>query len=96
MLGGSLLDCRRYFVQQGSPVKGYRGNSFWFMRTSGYTPSTVTYICDFGYIYNQGTLVTCDDAALLPAISIDLSRAQFTVAPPVCSNDILSITSAGL
>ena len=48
MLGGSLPDCRRYFVQQGSPVKGYRGNSFWFMRTSGYTPSTVTYICDFG------------------------------------------------
>ena len=49
MLGGSLPDCRRYFVQQGSPVKCYRGNSFWFMRTSGYTPSTVTYICDFGW-----------------------------------------------
>ena len=48
MLGGSQEDCRRYFVQQGSLVKGYRGNSFWFMRTSGYTPSTVTYICDFG------------------------------------------------
>ena len=78
-----------------SPVEGYRGNSFWFMRTSGYTSSTVTYICDFGYIYNQGTQVTCDDAALLPAISIDLSRAPFTVAPPVGSNDILSIASTG-
>ena len=31
-----------------SPVEGYKGNSFWFMRTSGYTPESVTYICDFG------------------------------------------------
>jgi len=31
-------------------VTGYRGNSFWFMRTSGYTPSNITYVCDFGYL----------------------------------------------
>ena len=71
-----------------SPVRGYRGNSFWLMRTSGYTPGTITYICDFGYIYNQGTGGTCDDAALLPAISIDLDRARFDLAQPVRSTDI--------
>lgn len=72
-----------------SPVEAYRGNSFWLMRTSGYTPGNITYICDFGYIYNQGTLVTCDDAALLPAITIDLSSAGYTIAPEVSSKDII-------
>jgi hypothetical protein len=71
-----------------SPVQGYRGNSFWFMRTSGYTPGTGTYICDFGYIYNQGTSVSCNDAALLPAITIDLSRAKYSPAPSVRSTEI--------
>ena len=71
-----------------SPVEGYRGNSFWLMRTSGYTPGNITYICDFGYIYNQGTLVTCDDAAILPAITIDLNCAGYTSAPTVSSKDI--------
>ncbi len=72
-----------------SSVTGYRGNSFWFMRTSGYTPSSITYICDFGYLYNQGTAVTCDDAAVLPALTIDLTKASWTVATPVMSTDIV-------
>ena len=71
-----------------SPVEGYRGNSFWFMRSSGYTMSNVTYVCDFGYLYNRGTVVTCDDAAVLPAITIDLSKASYQVAAPVYSTDI--------
>ena len=72
-----------------SSVEGYRGNSFWFMRTNGYTPSSITYICDFGYLYNQGTAVTCDDAAVLPALTIDLTKASWTVATPVMSTDIV-------
>lgn len=72
-----------------SPVKDYQGNSFWLMRTSGYTNATVTYICDFGYIYNRGTSVTCDDAAVLPAITVDLTKASWTVAAPVVSTDIV-------
>ena len=71
-----------------SSVEGYRGNSFWFMRTNGYTPSNITYICDFGYLYNQGTAVTCDDAAVLPAITIDLSMANYQLAQPVESTDV--------
>ena len=71
-----------------SPVEGYRGNSFWFMRSSGYTMSNVTYVCDFGYLYNRGTVVTCDDAAVLPAITIDLSKANYQEATPVYSTDI--------
>ena len=72
-----------------SSVTGYRGNSFWFMRTNGYTPSNITYICDFGYLYNQGTAVTCDDAAVLPALTIDLTKATWTTATPVMSTDIV-------
>ena len=71
-----------------SSVEGYRGNSFWFMRTNGSTPSNITYICDFGYLYNQGTAVTCDDAAVLPAITIDLSMANYQLAQPVESTDV--------
>ena len=70
-----------------SPVEGYRGNSFWFMRSNGYTMSNVTYVCDFGYLYNRGTVVTCDDAAVLPAITIDLSKANYQEASPVYSTD---------
>ena len=75
-----------------SSVEGYRGNSFWFMRTNGYTPSSITYICDFGYLYNQGTTVTCNDAAVLPAITIDLTKASWKVATPVISTDIVQPT----
>ena len=71
-----------------SSVMNYRGNSFWFMRTSGYTPSNITYVCDFGYLYNGGTAVTCDDAAVLPAITVDLAKASFQRSTPVASTDV--------
>ncbi len=71
-----------------SSVEGYRGNSFWFMRTSGYTSSSITYVCDFGYLYNQGTAVTCDDAAVLPAITIDLEKASYQKTTSVESTDV--------
>ena len=74
-----------------SSVEGYRGNSFWFMRTSGYTSSNITYVCDFGYLYNQGTSVTCDDAAVLPAITIDLEKASYQKTTPVESTDVNNI-----
>ena len=44
---------------------------------------------NFGYLYNQGTAVTCDDAAVLPALTIDLTKAPWTVATPVTSTDIV-------
>lgn len=72
-----------------SAVDGYRGNSFWFMRTNGYTPESVTYICDFGYIYERGTIATCEDAGVLPALWIDLDKAQIEPAGAVSSRDIL-------
>ena len=72
-----------------SPVDDYAGNSFWFMRTNGYTPESVTYICDFGYIYSKGTLVTCSDAGVLPAMWIDLSIAETAGAGEVRSTDIV-------
>ena len=71
-----------------SSVEGYRGNSFWFMRTSGYTSSSITYVCDFGYLYNQGTAVTCDDAAVLPAITIDLEKASYQKTTSVESTSV--------
>ena len=57
------------------------------MRSSGYTMSNVTYVCDFGYLYNRGTVVTCDDAAVLPAITVNLSQAAYQQATPVYSTD---------
>ena len=72
-----------------SSVNGYMGNSFWFMRTNGYNQESVTYICDFGYIYRRGTITTCEDAGLLPALWIDLDRAEYETAGTVSSKDIL-------
>ena len=68
-----------------SPVEDYRGNGFWFMRTNGYTSSSVTYICDFGYIYNRGTDVSCNDSGVLPAIRVDLNKARLEYAGTVSS-----------
>ena len=72
-----------------SPVEEYAGNSFWFMRTSGYTPRSVTYICDFGFIYSKGTLVTCSDAGVLPAMWIDPGKAELSDAGETKSTDIM-------
>ena len=74
-----------------SPVEAYAGNSFWFMRTSGYTPRSVTYVCDFGYIYSKGTLVTCGDAGVLPALWVDVERAVLRDAGEAVSTDIMHL-----
>jgi len=72
-----------------SPAEAYAGNSFWFMRTSGYTARSVTYVCDFGYIYSKGTLVTCSDAGVLPAMWIDLHEAGPEYAGETVSTGIM-------
>ena len=72
-----------------SSVEAYRGNSFWMMRTSGYTNASAAYVCDFGYLYVRGTSVTCDDAAVLPAITVDLEKARYQPAGEVSSTDII-------
>ena len=72
-----------------SSVNGYMGNSFWFMRTNGYNRESVTYICDFGYIYQRGTISTCGDAGVLPVLWVDLDRAQAAPAGTVSSLDIM-------
>ncbi len=71
-----------------SSVNNYKGNSFWFMRTNGYTQESVSYICDFGYIYERGTIPTCKDAGILPAMWIDLNLAKFRQAETVTSKSI--------
>lgn len=71
-----------------SPVDKYAGNSFWFMRTNGYTAGSVTYVCDFGYIYSRGTLASCGDAGVLPAMWIDLDRAEIRPAGETLSTQI--------
>ena len=72
-----------------SSVNGYMGNSFWFMRTNGYTRESVTYICDFGYIYSRGTISTCEDAGVLPVLWVELDRAGLEPAGTVSSREIL-------
>ena len=68
-----------------SPVDTYRGNGFWFMRTNGYSPSSATYICDMGYIYDHGTDVTCNDSGVLPVIRVDAAKAEPVYAGKVSS-----------
>ena len=72
-----------------SPVEGYRGTSFWFMRSVGYTKANVVYVGESGDTYNRGIVVTCNDAAVLPAITLDLSKADYQPADPVYSTDII-------
>ncbi len=72
-----------------SPVDKYAGNSFWFMRTSGYTARSITSICDFGFIYSRGTLATCSDAGVLPAMWIDLDKAEIVPAGETLSTQII-------
>ena len=79
-----------------SPVETNKGNGFWFVRTCGYTPSNVNYICDFGAVYNRGTYVTTNDAGVLPVIRIDLNKAHAEYAGTVSSADIfISETADG-
>ena len=72
-----------------SPVDGYRGVSFWMMRSVGYTKANVVYVGESGDTYNRGIVVTCNDAAVLPAITLDLSKADYQFAEPVYSTDII-------
>ena len=75
-----------------SPVDKYAGNSFWFMRTSGYTARSITYICDFGFVYSRGTLATCSDAGVLPALWIDLDKAEIAADGETLSTRIIRTT----
>ena len=72
-----------------SPVDGFLGTSFWFMRSVGYTKANVVYVGESGDTYNRGIVVTCNDAAVLPAITLDLSKADYQSAEPVYSTDII-------
>ena len=72
-----------------SPVKGFLGVSFWFMRSIGYTKANVVYVGESGDTYNRGIVVTCNDAAVLPALTLNLSKADYLPAEPVRSTDIM-------
>ena len=72
-----------------SPVEAYRGNGFWFMRTNGYSESSVTYICDMGYIYEHGTDVMCADSGILPVICVDSAKVELINAGRSSSTEIL-------
>ena len=70
-------------------MEEYRGISFWFMRSIGYTKANVVYVGESGDTYNRGIVVTCNDAAVLPAITLNLSSANYQKAEPVYSTNIL-------
>lgn len=71
-----------------SPVESYKGNSFWMMRTNGYSDNTVSYICDFGYIYNRGMLVNMAGAGVLPMMRVDVNKVDLIDAGTVSSDEI--------
>jgi len=59
---------------------GERGNVFWITRTTGYTHGNVVYVDESGYMYNRGILVTCADAAVIPALVLDLDSSVYEYA----------------
>ena len=72
-----------YAVMKGAwrdPHDENGGNVFWITRTTGYTHSNVVYVDEDGYIYNRGILVTCSDAAVIPALVIDLDTSVYEYA----------------
>lgn len=71
-----------------SPAESYKGNSFWMMRTNGYSDNTVSYICDFGYIYNRGMVVNMEGAGVLPMMRVDVSKVDLIDAGTVSSDEI--------
>ncbi len=77
-----------------SPSESTLGNGFWLLRTSGYTPSNVTYICDLGAVYNRGTYVTVKDAGILPVIRVDKEKAVMEYAGKVSSDEIFKKTES--
>ena len=75
-----------------SPVTGYRGNCFHFMRTPGYRNSYTSYICDFGYIYSRGTSSDCFDAGIIPVINVDLSLADWSIESERHSSSMMQVS----
>ena len=69
---------------------GSEGNTFWLLRSNGFTASNVVYVGELGHIYNRGIPVTCQDAGLVPAIRIDLETAAYSYTGTVCSRDRVS------
>ena len=59
---------------------GERGDVFWITRTTGYTHANVVYVDESGYMYNRGILVTCGDAAIIPALVLDLNSDVYEYA----------------
>ena len=55
-------------------------NVFWITRTTGYTHANVVYVDESGYMYNRGILVTCRDAAIIPALVLDLNSSAYEYA----------------
>ena len=78
----------KYMGAWWSPVDNYKGNSFWFMRTNGYSESFATYICDFGYIYDRGTSIAQKGAGILPMMKIDASKVNLLDAGKVRSDEV--------
>ena len=71
-----------------SPVEEYKGNSFWFTRTNGYSDKSISYICDFGYIYSRGMGITVAGAGVLPMIKVDSSKVDLYDAGFISSDEI--------
>ena len=78
--------CRGVWI---SPVESYKGNTFWLMRSTGYTALNVPYVCEFGYLYNRGTLVNCDDSGIIPVIQVNLATSNLQSVGTISSNEVI-------
>lgn len=53
-----------------SDVKGKACNCTWFLRTCGYTNSTVVYVGSSGGLYNRGCSVDAPDVGIVPVLCV--------------------------
>ncbi len=85
LMADRLLDCQPYSTEAGpvtwdASAGDEYGNVFWITRTTGYTHANVVYVDESGYIYNRGILVTCPDAAVIPALILELNADVYDLA----------------
>lgn len=62
-----------FAVANGAYVNSNNGNCWWWLRSPGYGQRTAALVDLGGFVYERGNVVTYDNAAVRPALWIDLA-----------------------
>ena len=67
-----------YAVSQGVYVNSENGNSFWWLRSSGYDSDVAAYVYTYGNVSASGSSVNYNYSGVRPALWIDFSNLEST------------------